>query len=767
MLAWWAVRSLTWFIILQSALSIGLVVLLWLLHFRLGRGPFFKWWAWSWATFALYLSLGMQAQPLSAEWTGWTALLVVMATVAGYLQPVLLAFGALSLRAPALPDAFWRNAGLALGVVGGIAVFSASLQFADPIESFCIRLAPRAWALAAASVFAAVVFLRRGPRSTAGVATAVACLLFTLVQSAYGLAATGRVVVGETAPLAGIFAADVTMRSTLFVSDLVIGFGICLGLVLLLVEEHQRSIRALEESLQQRREALEQNAVLQAEIGERRRMEKALRLSEAKFAAAFRANPCSVAISRLEDGKILEVNDGCEQQTGHLRADVIGRTPQELDLWVDPSVRTAIVAELKAGGKIANREVRWRSKSGRELTILFSADTIVMDDEPCLLSVAMNVTEHKQVEARHQAILRALPDWIFLTSRQGVFLDCHVKNRRHLLAEPETFIGRTLHDVLPPSLADDLARLGERVATTDTAGTLEYSVPIDGDLRYYEVRAVRCDGDRILSIVRDQTDAKRAELNVNELRRELAHIARVTTVSAMAGSLAHEICQPLTGMRTTAQAALRLLGPSDLQLTQVREALGDIIADSDRATAVIERLRSMLRSEPARRAPVDVNYAVEEVLRLMHFDLKEKGIRLTRELQPGLPPVMGDRVQLQQVVLNLLINACEAVEMQGDGDKRVGLRTSSQGGHVTLAVIDHGVGLAQDQIGRVFEPFYTTKPEGMGLGLWICEMIAEAHDGRISVEPNDARGVTFSLRLPVLPEPVRGHAVEEAGSLVN
>lgn len=752
-------RSLTWFVILQSALSTGLVVLLWLLHARLGREPFFKWWALGWAMFAFYVTLGAGAQPLSAEWTASKVLLLGLAALCGYLQPVFLTFGAISLRAPAQPGRFWRAAGMVIGAAGGLTVFAASIPLADPVASFCLRLGPRAWALVGAAIFAAAVFLRRAPGSTAGPATAVACLLFALVQSVYGVAATGRLLIGESAPLADVFTTGETLRATLFVADLLTAYGICLGLGLLLFEEHRRSMQALEESLRLRREALEENAVLQAEISERRRMERALRLSEAKFAAAFRANPCSVAISRLDDGRILEVNDGCEQQTGHLRSDVIGRTPQELDLWVDPSARNAIVAELNAGGKISNREVRWRSKSGRELTMLFSADTITMDEEPCLLSVAMNITEHKQVEARHHAILRALPDWIFLTSRQGVFLDCHVKDRRHLLADPETFIGKTLHEVLPPPLAEDLSRLNDHVIVTDSAGTLEYSVAVHGELRHYEVRAVRCDDDRVLSIVRDQTDAKRSELKVHELRRELAHMGRVTALSAMTGSLAHEICQPLTAMRTTAQAALRLLAMPNMQITQVRDALGDIIADSERAADVIDRLRSMLRSEAPRRAPVDLNVAVEEVLRLVQFELKEKGIVLALDLQTGLPPVLGDRVQLQQIVLNLLINASDAVEGQAEEARRIELRTAAHDGFVTLAVIDRGVGLPDEQIGRVFEPFYTTKSGGMGLGLWICEMIAEAHDGRISVEANHGRGATFTLRLVALEAAAQDAAV--------
>ena len=206
-----------------------------------------------------------------------------------------------------------------------------------------------------------------------------------------------------------------------------------------------------------------------------------------------------------------------------------------------------------------NREVRWRSKAGEELTVLYSADTIDMDGQTVVVSVALDVTAHRQVEVRHAAILRALPDWVFLMSVDGVFLDCHVKDREFLLAAPEDFVGRHLTEVLPPELAANLARLFEQVARRDQPGTFEYFVPVAGQIRYYEVRAVRCN-DRILTIVRDVTEGKRAELQARDLRQDLAHISRVSTLTALTGSLAHEIRQPLAAIRTNAQAARRFIG---------------------------------------------------------------------------------------------------------------------------------------------------------------------------------------------------------------
>jgi PAS domain S-box-containing protein len=732
-------------------MSGGLVALLWLLHARLGRRPFFKWWAWAWTMFALHLAIGALVLPPLADWTRTAAVTVFVATLCGYLQPVLLTFGAISLHSHTQPSPRWRTAALVLAAAAATMAFLASLGLANAIDSFCMRLAPRAWALSAASLVSALAFARhaRASRSFAGHGAAAACVLYAAIQAAYGLAAAGRLTSGDAGPLATFFDAQSALRAQLFLVDSVTAYGICLGMVLLLVEEFQRSVYALDESQRSRQLALEENAMLQSEIRERRQAEAALRLSEAKFAAAFRTNPCSVAISTLEDGRILEINDSCEAQTGYLRSELLGRTTLDLGLWVDPAVRSEIVKELRAHGKVANREVRWRSKSGEELTILFSAHTIRMGDQECLLSVAMDVTVHKAVEARHRAILRALPDWIFLTSNQGIYLDCHVKDRANLLAEPETFIGKSLHDVLPPALAREVEQLNERVARTDEEGRLEYSIPIRGELRYYEVRTVRCDADKVLSMVRDVTDTKRAEQQARELRGELAHIGRATTVAALAGSLVHEISQPLTAMRTTAQAALRILAKDPIDAEELRSAITDIIGDSRRVADVIQRMRDMLQRDAPAFAPLDLNKAVAEVVNLVHYDLDIKRVVLERDLGPNLPLVFGDRIQLQQVVVNLLMNACDAVESQPEETRRIRLTTSSQNGTVKLSVSDRGVGLSDEQITRIFEPFYTTKANGMGLGLWICEMILQAHDGRVEVERTAGPGVAFVVRLPV------------------
>lgn len=870
--------SLAWFAALQSLISAGLVGVLWVLHARLGRLPFFLWWGWAWTVFAAYLLLGALTLPLSATWSPAVGTLAFLATICGYLQPALLMVGVASLRSSRTPERAWRTLGIATALVAATLVFVVSLALPDALDSFSVRGAPRAWAMAAAALFSVMVFVRRGreTRSLACYVTAVSCLVYSLVQSVYGVALTGRLVAGAAAPFAAAFDDGAGLRPFLFLIDVVSAYGICLGMVLLLVEDFTRSRRALEESLRLQREALDENAVLQAEISERRRVEQALRdsedryrdlvehsedlicthdldgrilsindpparilgyspdelarmtvrqllapdirdrfdayiaeirreghargllsvmtragerriwefrsslradgvpvpivrgmaqdvterfkaesalrVSEAKFAAAFRASPCSIAISTMEDGRVIEINDACQQHTGYLRSEVIGRTAQELGLWIDPADRADIVAHLKAHGKVVNREVRWRSKAGDELTVLYSADTISMDGHTYVLSVALDVTAHQQVEVRHRAILRALPDWVFLMSADGVFLDCHVKDREFLLAEPEDFVGRHVTEVLPPELAADLTRLFDQVARMDQPGTFEYFVPVAGQIRYYEVRAVRCN-DRILTIVRDVTEGKRAEHQARDLRQELAHISRVSTLAALTGSLAHEIRQPLAAIRTNAQAARRLIGQPGPDVDELRDALGDIVADSQRANDVIERVSALLRRDTSAHAPVDLNIALDEVVKVLRADLVARRVSLAVDLAPDLPRVFGDRVQLQQVALNLLMNACDAVEHQSDEQKRIGLRTTVDDDSVVVSVTDHGAGLADEEVGRAFEPFFTTRINGMGLGLPICQMIMDLHDGALGAARNDGHGMRFSFRLPALPGP--------------
>ena len=738
-----------WLAVLQSLITIGAVVLLWSLHLRLADRPVFKWWAWAWTSFALYLGVGALGLPLTADWALPKITVVVVGAILGFLPPPLLVFGARSMLSPDLPTRREQRLGLGFVIALGVASILLSVRWSDPIESFYVRIAPRTLSLAAALLYCSWVFLWqwRLHGSRAGLVTGGVCAVYGVTQTIYGVALVGRVM--GAGDLKSIVDPIVAWRPQLFLLDLVNVYGTCIGLVLLFVEDYQRSQQALQESVDRRRQVAGENLALQEEIEERRRAELALQRSEEKFAAAFRSNPCAMAFTRFDDRRIIDVNDVCVRQWGYARDELIGRSSDELGFWVVPEDRASVIAELDASGRVATREVQWRTKSGRVVTVLYSADTLEIEGERCVLSVAEDITARKQAEARHRAVLRALPDWIFVLSADGVFLDFHAKETERLAAPPESFLGKRMHDVLPPDIADGLLRCFERAMSSEDTATLEYSLPSLGEVRFFEARVVRCDTDKVLSIVRDITERRRAELQARELRDELAHVGRVTTLAALTGTLAHEINQPLAAIMTNAQAATRLIAAPVPDLVELRAALADIVSDNQRAADVVRRLRTLLKKDTSEYAAVNLNASIDEVIKVLQSDIASRQIVLDLELAPDLPGVLGDRVQLQQVLLNLLMNAFEALE--NVAIKRVILRTDADDSTVRVLVIDHGVGLTDEQLPRMFEPFYTTKADGMGLGLAICQTIMNAHDGTVAVQRNVEKGTTFSFSLPALP----------------
>jgi len=354
-------------------------------------------------------------------------------------------------------------------------------------------------------------------------------------------------------------------------------------------------------------------------------------------------------------------------------------------------------------------------------------------------------------EERSRAILRAIPDWMFVMRSDGVYLDCHVaKNPEGLLAPPEVFLGKSMDEILPPWLAEAFRRAFERALATNEPERLEYSLESRHERRFYEACVVRCDSDRLLSIVRDITDRKHAELDAAAQRQELAHLNRVLILAEQSGALAHELSQPLAAILSNAQAARRLLDHSPpLDLDELRGALDDVIKNDKRAGVVIHRLRELLKKSNTVRQPLDLNEVTREVLDLTHSDLLLRRIPTTTALAPGIPPVLGDRVQLQQVILNLVLNACDAMSTVDPAERELTLTTVADDEFVQIAIADRGVGIPDGQLDSVFEPFVTHRPQGLGLGLTISRSIVLAHRGRIQAENNVDRGATFRCFLPV------------------
>jgi two-component system, LuxR family, sensor kinase FixL len=394
--------------------------------------------------------------------------------------------------------------------------------------------------------------------------------------------------------------------------------------------------------------------------------------------------------------------------------------------------------------------VRWFLARGRVITGEGGRRRLVGTDTD-VTARRQAAEAFRAVEARHQAMLRAVPDMMFVLDKDGFYLDYHAPDPATLMLPARKFIGRNLREFFPPDLAARFARALQETMESGEPRTLEYDASLDGRIRHWETRVVRCDTDKVLSIVRDVTERVRAEREARELREELAHVGRVTSLGALTGSLAHEINQPLASIMANAQAAMRMITVPKIDVAELTETLADIVADDKRAGEVLRRLRALLTREVAETKALDVKTTMEEILPLVHSDVVMRRVVFDVDLAPDLAPVLGDRIQIQQVALNLLINAFEAVQGMDAGRRQVALRARGQDGHVVISVIDHGHGVGPDEMARVFEPFYTTKPDGMGLGLPICQTIAASHGGVLTAANNVGGGMTFSLRLPAAP----------------
>jgi signal transduction histidine kinase len=243
---------------------------------------------------------------------------------------------------------------------------------------------------------------------------------------------------------------------------------------------------------------------------------------------------------------------------------------------------------------------------------------------------------------------------------------------------------------------------------------------------------------------------KQVELEAQRLRQAMAHIGRVSAMGELTASLAHELNQPLTAILNNAQVAQRFLAADPVDVGEIREILDDIVADDKRAADVIRRLRLLLKKGDLEYVSLDVNDVVNEVARLVMSDAAIRNVSMRVEPAPGLPRVRGDRVQLQQVVLNLVLNGLDATSEPGPGDQSLVIRTFTDGAAVVgVAVRDAGPGIPEKDAERIFEPLYTTKADGIGMGLAIARTIVDAHGGRLTAANNQKGGATFQFTLPV------------------
>jgi PAS domain S-box-containing protein len=276
----------------------------------------------------------------------------------------------------------------------------------------------------------------------------------------------------------------------------------------------------------------------------------------------------------------------------------------------------------------------------------------------------------------------------------------------------------------------------------------------DGEYRWFDNRGVpiRDETGRVVRwyvLLTDIEDRTRALAKLEQMQSDFAHLSRLSVMGELTASLAHEITQPIASARNNARAAQNFLDMQPPDLGEVRGAVQSIVGDADRAGAIVDRIRDHIKKAPPRKCQFDLNEAINEVILLARSAITTNGVSLRARLTESLLPVVGDRVQLQQVVLNLILNGVEAMSTVEAAPRELSISTEqTDGGGVLVSVRDSGPGIDPDHLDRVFDPFYTTKSSGVGMGLSICRSIIDSHGGRLWVEANAPLGAVFQFTLP-------------------
>jgi PAS domain S-box-containing protein len=357
-------------------------------------------------------------------------------------------------------------------------------------------------------------------------------------------------------------------------------------------------------------------------------------------------------------------------------------------------------------------------------------------------------------EALHK-LTDVIPHHIWSSTPDGTIDYCNQRLLEYVGRALDEIQGDRFLETIHPEDRDRLSRLWRTSLSKGTPFTGEWRVRgSDGRYRWFFTRGLPL-RDEQGNIIRwyvtntDVEDAKRAEQALMRMQVELAHVVRVTTMGELAASIAHEVNQPLAAVVTNANASLRWLAAEPPNLVEVRETVNRILRDARRAADVIQRIRTLLKKSVVEPTRQDVNDLVREVLALVKNELFTHRIATRVDLTREAPPVLADRVQLQQVILNLVMNGIEAMNKATDRPRSLLVTSRTlHTGEVAVAVQDNGIGISPAVLDQLFNPFFTTKPGGMGMGLSVCRSIVESYGGRLWAEVNKGPGATFEFALP-------------------
>ena len=492
---------------------------------------------------------------------------------------------------------------------------------------------------------------------------------------------------------------------------------------------------------------------------------------EAKIRRLVDANIIGVIIWDLE-GRILEANDAFLRMGGYDREDLISGRLNRTDLtppeWRERDARTD--AELKMIGAVQPFEKEYFRKDGGRVPVLIGLAAFGEERDQGVAFV-LNLTERKcaeeslqESEAKFRDYAESASDWYWETDPDHNFTRLTEDERRlargfatvsrigvarwefatDVQSEPEKWeLHRSMLEARQP-FRDFVYR------ATHSDGSVVYN-KISGKPVFDangEFRGYRGTGTDVTALRTAEGEARENERRYREAQLELANANRVATMGQLSASIAHEVKQPITAAVTYALAARRWLGAEPPNFREVDDALSHIVKEGKRAGEVVARIPALIRKAPARKDAVAINDAILAVIALTRTEAANNGVSVRTQLAEGLPRVQGDRVQLQQVVLNLIINAIEAMRDVGEEERELFIGTRNEPDGVSVEVRDSGPGFAPETLERVFAGFYTTKPGGLGMGLSICRSIIEAHGGRLWAIPCEPHGALFQFTIP-------------------
>jgi PAS domain S-box-containing protein len=500
------------------------------------------------------------------------------------------------------------------------------------------------------------------------------------------------------------------------------------------------------------------------DVTDRRHAEEELRAAEARF---------RTFVDRATDGffllddqlNVVDVNRQACESLGWSREQLIGMRPHDFDVGLDESSIGRLAQRAGAGG-IITFETRHRRKDESEFPVEVRTGTFRQAGKVFYLALVRDISERKHAEERNAklaAIVESSDDAIIGKDLNGIITTWNTGAERIFGYAAREVIGQPVAILVPPDRVDETrgilehVRRGERVNHFETVRRRKDGTLVDISLSVSPIIDGSGNVVGASKVARDITERKRAEETLREkdraletARMELARVSRVTALGELTTSIAHEVAQPLGGMIASAGACARWLAAEPPDIAEARAALDNIAADGKRAREVIARIRALTKRQLPSKETLDINREALEVLALTERELRGRDIVLRTQLDRTLPRVAGDRVQLQQVLINLIMNAIEAMSGVRDRPRELTIVSGQDGPKaVRIEVRDSGTGLDPKGAERVFEAFYTTKTEGIGIGLSISRSIVEAHGGRLWARPNEPHGAVFRFSLPV------------------